>query len=960
MKKRNTQLHLVNVLLNLESGLNLYLKKNALVSSIWDDSCMGRLRTFFIIVYSKELLTRTPKVAILRDDMARRSWFMYEATRRTLRTPGFTAEYPARRVNIVYLQFKCTHWLRAALSWPEGWSQWVRMRLPASPARYNWVGRAGLKIENSSKANPNKVGEGHDYSGETKVLIVTYHARVPSGEARNGSLWASIVGQMGLELLNRTCWSTFHFLPAWRNSLRNSYQLSPVKIFLVCGLPNGALAGTKGRLWRVRLLLGSWSRITACLALPRLLPPRGIAFFCRLYWLASTSAASRPRPLLPPRGPDFFCRLAARLLLALPGTPRAASHPLPPFHDGLHDLKDEEGKPIGQNLFVSRLKVPDGQPKLQHGDLVAIGMNARIEVDGLATAKGIDKPGMVSILSVDNEIFIAASVKNSASNTHDGPPVRPHNMFPGETAHVINLCGGHRTGGSCGEIAALDLYYRTRGDAIERHKGSESPILKEQEAKINGPLKNSIRKSPSPLLSAVVQKLGLDAVGPKTKPTSLNVHNFEHLLVPRFDEYQADPGPLGRQNNGNNQCNRKRGLCSKPKPTEKLPQQQTPFESLKAFVRPKTMAGAFSGHGGPDHPPTTDNENCPPGPLGLGVFWPSREKQKQFLALTDEQQHAIVIEAMGGPQLYNFLEDCRGRSSFYYNWDFPFVHRNSQSVEECVEAEVDKAEAEAQKTTTAEQASTATAEQASQLSPSVAGFRRPDCLKTHLGRKFVITYTLLIELTSWALSKVHQVRSSKVERLLASTASKRFICLNTKARQGISHSHRLKLTRSQHLDAALIFIFGDQPKAPCGQVHARIARTHLVGRYANYTENYSYSQESEDLQSITPRQWQIIGRKFQEWVEIMVHNSYCGNRHVYGPRGSVYKGHVVCPLIPFPPFLARHLEYNPLRYCSTNLPTLISDRFGRSQIGKEEEIERNLRKPNYHIPSDIALLPVGH
>ncbi|KAM4067185.1 hypothetical protein HRG_012208 [Hirsutella rhossiliensis] len=46
-----------------------------------------------------------------------------------------------------------------------------------------------------------------------------------------------------------------------------------------------------------------------------LLPPRGIAFFCRLYWLASTSAASRPRPLLPPRGPDFFCRLAARLLL---------------------------------------------------------------------------------------------------------------------------------------------------------------------------------------------------------------------------------------------------------------------------------------------------------------------------------------------------------------------------------------------------------------------------------------------------------------------------------------------------------------------------------------------------------------------------------------------------------------------------------------------------------------------
>ncbi|KAM4056431.1 hypothetical protein HRG_014779 [Hirsutella rhossiliensis] len=51
---------------------------------------------------------------------------------------------------------------------------------------------------------------------------------------------------------------------------------------------------------------------------------------------ASPSAASRHRLLLPPllAGLDF-CRLAARLLLALPGTPRAASHPLPPLLAGL-------------------------------------------------------------------------------------------------------------------------------------------------------------------------------------------------------------------------------------------------------------------------------------------------------------------------------------------------------------------------------------------------------------------------------------------------------------------------------------------------------------------------------------------------------------------------------------------------------------------------------------------------
>ncbi|KAM4061495.1 hypothetical protein HRG_013181 [Hirsutella rhossiliensis] len=149
---------------------------------------------------------------------------------------------------------------------------------------------------------------------------------------------------------------------------------------------------------------------------------------------------------------------------------------------------------------------------------------------------------------------------------------------------------------------------------------------------------------------------------------------------------------------------------------------------------------------------------------------------------------------------------------------------------------------------------------------------RPDCLKTHLGRKFVITYTLLIELTSWALSKVYQVRSSKVERLLASTAPKRFICLNTKARQGISHSHRLA-TRSQHLDAALIFIFGDQPKAPVllhsGNARVRCMRElHVLISWVAMQTTLDLPT-SEDLQSITPRQWQIIGRKFQEWVEIM-------------------------------------------------------------------------------------------
>ncbi|XP_044715986.1 uncharacterized protein HRG_10160 [Hirsutella rhossiliensis] len=131
-------------------------------------------------------------------------------------------------------------------------------------------------------------------------------------------------------------------------------------------------SSTKGRLWRVRLLLGSWSRITACLTLPRLLPPllAGLDFcriaaptfsaasrpdffspflarlalprtLCRLYRLASPSAALRP---------DSFCRLAA---------PTFAALRLPPSgHDFLWT-----GGPRGPESYKSlELKASPGAP----------------------------------------------------------------------------------------------------------------------------------------------------------------------------------------------------------------------------------------------------------------------------------------------------------------------------------------------------------------------------------------------------------------------------------------------------------------------------------------------------------------------------------------------------------------------------------------------------------------------
>ncbi|ODA77571.1 hypothetical protein RJ55_07200 [Drechmeria coniospora] len=193
--------------------------------------------------------------------------------------------------------------------------------------------------------------------------------------------------------------------------------------------------------------------------------------------------------------------------------------------DKLSNLKDKDGNPRGQNLFVSRLQVPEGHRALTQEDLVTIGKQARVEVDELAKKKNTDAPGMVSVLKVDNEIFIAGSIKNAAGNKNRDP--RPHDKYPGtEMTHIIDQCGGHRTGGSCGEIAALDLYYRTRGDAISRPNPADG-----QESKINDPLKNSMvvainqsGKVQNPCgnggagCKAVVERLELDAVKTKARP----------------------------------------------------------------------------------------------------------------------------------------------------------------------------------------------------------------------------------------------------------------------------------------------------------------------------------------------------------------------------------------------------------------------------------------------------------
>ncbi|KYK57229.1 hypothetical protein DCS_04236 [Drechmeria coniospora] len=251
----------------------------------------------------------------------------------------------------------------------------------------------------------------------------------------------------------------------------------------------------------------------------------------------------------------------------------------------LRAINDDNNSPIGQNLYSSHLENTRGGTSM--ADIIEIGKVARAAVDKLAESEGTAKPGMVSVLAVGNEIFIAGSVKDAGQYEKSAP--RPHDLVPGgEAAHVIKLCGGHRTGGACGEIAALDLYYRTRGDTIDRQYGPNDRENTNRIEKINGPLKNSIVvainqdiqvqnacSKPDELgrvgCKRIVDELKIVAVDSKTVKKAKKQSNNDNkmpfdftslkvLTPPAYDEYSPPPNyfdddPAHPHNDNNDNSN---------------------------------------------------------------------------------------------------------------------------------------------------------------------------------------------------------------------------------------------------------------------------------------------------------------------------------------------------------------------------------------------------------------------
>ncbi|KAH7119307.1 hypothetical protein EDB81DRAFT_815992 [Dactylonectria macrodidyma] len=68
-----------------------------------------------------------------------------------------------------------------------------------------------------------------------------------------------------------------------------------------------------------------------------------------------------------------------------------------------------------------------------------------------------------------------------------------------------------------------------------------------------------------------------------------------------------------------------------------------------------------------------------------------------------------------------------------------------------------------------------------------------------------------LELTSWALAKAQLIRPHKVSKFQEPYRLPRPLQLNTRSRQGRSSIPKLDLTRTQNIDAILIFIYGIPP-----------------------------------------------------------------------------------------------------------------------------------------------------
>ena len=112
-------------------------------------------------------------------------------------------------------------------------------------------------------------------------------------------------------------------------------------------------------------------------------------------------------------------------------------------------------------ILIFQPKADGSSPVPDITDAQLVGLCAKAFDEMRATTGNFEKPGAMALIAIDNEVYLASSIKTDRKNwlgIGKGDDQRPKILA--RAAGAAGIAGtSHRTGGSCAEINIMDLYW---------------------------------------------------------------------------------------------------------------------------------------------------------------------------------------------------------------------------------------------------------------------------------------------------------------------------------------------------------------------------------------------------------------------------------------------------------------------------------------------------------------------
>lgn len=126
-------------------------------------------------------------------------------------------------------------------------------------------------------------------------------------------------------------------------------------------------------------------------------------------------------------------------------------------------FKDGGGGIISfSGVLVFDAKSDGTSPVKDLSDAQLVGLCAKA-FDEMRSAGGAEMPGAMALLAIENEVYLASSIKGDRRNLlgHGNDPDQQLPQILAKAAGAARISGSfHRIGGACSEISIMDVYYR--------------------------------------------------------------------------------------------------------------------------------------------------------------------------------------------------------------------------------------------------------------------------------------------------------------------------------------------------------------------------------------------------------------------------------------------------------------------------------------------------------------------